>query len=349
MTTNFQMTQLSNLFISTAKNIAKDKIFYDRGKVRDLDITNQMHTLAGNFLGVDQQVLSQIESEVDVRDYIMRNFGVQAFKYFEDEMCEIVLDHEHALFFYYALLSKRSPLAPKALGLAYFLAGHSMDEELTLLHKNAPKDLITPSFKYSTKVFSWTRCPFVLRRYMLDFSIPENHTAYVFERPNVPHLAYLIANGVGVEDAKKILDGLQGGMFYSFLPPLVESALLPSLLNGSFKLSLMDGMYAQNFKREYEELAKIVYNKTSNVFTEMIQPIMSELTGIFLKEFERIRHESNYAIPSDAVKIYHLSPYRIGVAFNRGYSPENVLPDLVGYLKPVQPFNAESFVHGALF
>ena len=349
MTTNVQMSYVINLFSATAKEISKNKIFYHRDRVKALDIPNQLHSLAGNFLGADKERLLQLESEVDVRDYLLKNFGVRSFRYFEDESCEIILDHEHALFFYYALLAKNSPLAPKALGLAYFLAGHSLDSELSLLHKNAPKDLISPTFRYSTKIFDWARCPYVLRRYMLDFSVPENHTPYVYERPSLPHIAYLMANGMKINDAKRLAEGLTGGMFYSFLPPLVECAMLPSLLNGSFKLSLMDGLYAQNFKREYEEVSKIVYNKTSNVFNEIIQPVMTELTGVFLKELERLRHESEYPIPSDAVKIYHLSPFRVGVSFNQGYSPERTLPELVDYLKPVQPFNAESFVFGALF
>lgn len=340
-------TQLSNAnsqsFMRHARSISENKIFFNKPFIKKLDVMEACFDITRERLGKDYLFL---QDAVSVRLYIRDVFGTEALELFEDTNGEMILDLEHAILFYYYMKSQNSPLMNTVEGLVYFMAGHQLDDEFRQISEVAPRGRITPTFELNPKQFRWRRCNHILRKYMLQLSVPEGYTAYAFEQPALAQIAYLMHCGVPFLQAKEQMQQAQGGLFYSFLPPHIENMLMPSILSGGFDMTLMDGYYTQNLIRDNELISsEYTLDEVYNVYNQFVKPYMVDMMGLsvggIMQEFE----ENEYLTPSE-LSVYHLSPQRLGIILKEGVKIEHALPKYSQYFQPVKPFDLITILDG---
>lgn len=344
-------------FIRAANQLQSNKIFFNKDFVKSANIMETCFEISKSYLGKDFNFL---QDAVGVRLYIRDVFGHKALGLFEDAEGEIILDIEHALLFYYKLVALNSPsnLINAALGVFYFIAGHQLDMEMlsgddsdpknkiTPLAKVTTKGHITPSFDLHAQFFKWKRCPFVLRKYMLQLSIPEGYKAYYFEKPTFAQSAYLTHLGHSFPEAEAITTNSQGGLFYTWLPPYIENQLIPSIMSGGFDPSLMDGYYAQSYIKDNQTIAKsYTIDDMYNVYNMFVKPNMVQLMGMIINNVKEDVAKNPYLTSTD-MSIYHLSPQRLGILVKDGVKLEEVLPTLNQFFTEVPDFDLSAVLKG---
>lgn len=331
------------LFMSTANRIAENRIHFDKTFVKQLNVMNHLCSLAQQALKEDYKFL---HDGVSTRLYILDMFGEKGLRMFETNRGEIMLDIEHALVFYYKLKAEKSPLLPIALGLVYFIAAHQLDDEFTHISKVAPKNLIKPVFELSPNLFRWKRCNFVLRKYMLSLTLDNSfgEVGYFYEMPNVNQIAYLLHKGYSIQEAKKKLAEMEGGLFYSYIPKDVENMLLPAILSGDITTNAMDGYFVPSLVQDFENIAKeYTISSVYNVYTQNVKPILVDMMGILI---EAVQQELKGTGGLNELRFYHISPSRLGVAVNPEVKIEEILPTFSKHFKEVKPFSHHDILAG---
>jgi hypothetical protein len=330
-------------FMRQARLLQDNKIFFNRDFLKGFSVMEKCFELSKQKLGND---FGFLDDATGVRLYLRDVFGNKSLRYFEDANGEIQLDIEHALLFYYKLLSLRDPASNTALGLLYFITGHQLDDEFQQISKVAPKGKITPAFELDSKLFRWRRCPFVLRRYMLTLSQVEGYTAYYFEKPAFGQIAYLMHNGMSFADADTMMKQSTGGLFYSYLPTYIENMLIPSILSGGFDTTLMDGLYAQTYQRDNAIIAQgYTIDDVYNVYNQMVKPNMVDFMGMIITNVMGEAEKNPYLNKSD-LTVYHISPQRLGILVKDTVQIQNALPALHKYFQPVKSFDLAGVVTG---
>lgn len=330
-------------FMRHARILAENKIFFNKPYAKKLNPMEACFEVSRQMLGKDFMFL---QDAISTRLYIRDVFGANSLRYFENSEGEIVLDIEHALLFYYKLKSMNSNLLNVALGVVYFIAGHQIDDEFTQISKVSPKNVITPSFRLDATLFSWKRCNYILRKYMLQMSAQEGYNAYYFERPLLNQIAYLTYHGETFESASKQIEQMQGGIFYTFLPTHVESMLIPSILSGGFNETIMDGYYTQTYLRDKKTIEQTyTLDDVYNVYNQMLKPVLIEMMGMIVNNVIEEAERNAYMHPNE-FRIYNISQHRLGVLVKQGINIQNVLPTLYSRFKQVETFDLTKLLEG---
>lgn len=326
-------------FIRQASKLMDDKVFFNKQLVKRMKVMNTCFERSKEYLGKDFAYLLVEPFDSSLRLYIRDMFGTKGLHFFEDASGEIQLDIEHALLLYYFLKSEESNQLDIALGILYYIVGHQLDDELGKLSKLTSKNHINPIFELDARLFRWKRCPYILRKFMLQFSAQEGYNAFYFERSMIGQLAYLTAKGESFEKAKSRLTESGCGIFYSFLPVEVESMLIPAILGGEFDTSLMDGFFTQTLLSDNAAISKeYALSDVYNVYNQIVKPNMVEMMGKIVSLVIGEIEKNGYLMDQDVI-LYHLSPSRLGILVKERSSLENVLPTLGGFFNPVPEFD----------
>lgn len=330
-------------FIRHANILSEQKIDFDRSFLKSFNVQEECFNISRSYLGND---INYLQDAIGVRLYIKEVFGVDNLRLFEDNMGQIVLDLEHSLLFYYYMQAIKSPHINTALGLVYYLAGHQLGDELESISKVTTKGKISPKFKLDAKLFTWDRCPFILRKYMLQLSLVEGYRAYYFEKSNFTQIAYLIHSGIPFDNADAQLQSMSGGLFYPFLQPNIENALADNILSGNFDTSGMKGNMTQKFIADTNRISnEYQISDVYNTYVQMVKPIMVEVIGMLLNNMMEDASRNSYITKSD-LRLYHVSPKRIGILVKDGLSLQSVLPTMHKFFKPVEQFDLRNIITG---
>lgn len=343
-------------FLGQAQQFRDEGLFFNKPLVLDFDVKEQCIELAKVYLNKDIMFL---QSVVETRLYIKDVFGDDLFYLFQDNLGDIILDMEHALLFYYKAKEQNHKNLDIAKGIVFFIAGEQLKNEFgTLAKVTNSKNQIFPKFLQNRNTFSWGQCPFVLRKYMLQLSAQEGYVPYVFERPNLGQILYLTLQGKSFQEARDEVNNMTNGLFYSYLPKEVEELLIPAILSDELDTDGMTGYYKQSYTRDIAQVATDLdkFGKKNmesdldttkfNIYTQKVKPLLIELTGMALNNIKNdIAHNIN--IDKGDVKIYHLSPQRIGIMVKEGVDVEKALPTVHPHISQVEPVDLENILNGA--
>lgn len=330
-------------FMQQIRMLERNGIYVNKEMMRDYNVREKFYDVARNILGSD---INKLTSTPKVRWYIENVFGRKDYEYFIGADAELKLDLEHATLLYYKLMSERSNLSTIALGLAYLLAAYQLEDEFAEILKTVIKGYISPKFVVTPQGFQWKRCNYILRKYMLNFTKPEGHKAYVFEPKNITQIAFLMSQGHNFQDAVSIMQRQETGIFYSFLPKHAEEKLAEKILSGEF--DSMNGLYAPALNREVLKIEQSFgnYDKNYNVYNQSVKPYMINAMGLFIKDvMTELSMTNSNLLPSDFV-FYHVTPKRVGVLVKDSLDINRLIPVNASAFKPIMGLSLRDIALG---
>lgn len=356
-------------FNTVAVSMRNDGIPFDKAYINGLakSSEDECFDIARHYMGADFDVLhnavmyeanrepdpndptDDCDVNAPVRQYVIDVFGMKSLRYFETMFGDVIFDIEHAILFYYRMKTLNFPDMNKVFGFMYYVAGHQFGDELSTLSRGIIRGKIVPSYSTSPNFFGWKKMPFITNKYMMSLTHEEGYTNYYFERQNVGYLAYLMANDNSVGESKKIIDSATSGLFFSWLPLHVENALLPFILSHSYDTKLMDGYLKPLYERNvaYVKSKYDISIGQHTMYNYHVKPHLINLQGVFIDKLKTTMMENGVS-PTD-VKIYHISPYRVGVMVKNTIDVTNGLGDVGIHLKPVQDFTVRNIIEGVHF
>lgn len=328
-------------FMVYANTLRTKGVPFNYVKMRNIDVFNSCMVAAEQILGSDMDYL---KDALTVRAYINEIYGREDF--FQSEKGTIELDIPHSVLFYHYLNSVNPEMARHFLGVLYFIAGHQLEDEWNELEKRCRDKkvypVIKPLFDMNPKYFRWKSCNQVLRRYMVHFAEKEGYRSYYFERRNVNLIVFLMNLGYSFEEAESLAD--KGGLFYSFLPSVVENTLVEYILSGHMSLDLLDGWVLEKFDVN-EVIMSLDPNDDREVYyNTVIKPNLIEMTGMVLNTLKQ--DIARGGITPDDVIVFHLAPSRVGVFLREGLDIREVLPMLGKHFIEVEDLDLSMLPHG---
>jgi hypothetical protein len=339
-----------NAFLNAAQKIKESKLDFNKDFIKNNDFPGQCFELASKYL--ERDITAFIMGKVglntyEIRDFIRNNLGVKALEPLTDNAGNLRLDMQHALVFVEYVKSVKNittTAVNQAIGIACLITGSQLHEEFQVLLKACSSYTIQPSYTLSPNFFEWKRCPYILRKYSLYLTKPKGYKAYYFEKANCAQLAYLTSLGMSYSDASNYLKGCNTGLFFNYLHTYKENLIIEDIVNDGFCHT--NGPYANSYLAEYEKLLATYADniETYNIFNKRIKPLMMSMMGFVIKGILAELAETRLA-DNDAY-IYHVSPYRVGVAIKENLKLEDLLPTLGGNMKPVSIPDLASLLRG---
>lgn len=325
-------------FTNYAQKIKTFNLPLNKDFIRNFDLKSKCASYARKYLDLDVDKLVNDKFEFDdkeLRLYIRNKLGIKILDMLRDSEGELIIDLPHML----VALAYERDQEPKSfeaintlIGLTYLVLGAELSAEWDLLIKSSTRGIIQPNFECSANYFSWKRCPFVLRKYAMYLTKPEGYDVYYYEKPYIAQIAYLISTGLSMEEATDYMHRAKAGLFFNFLAKDKENSIVQEILMDKFYSC--NGVFANAYKERHEELeSKFGDVSVYNVFNSDVRPHMVEMMGFILKGVLDTLAENG--VPQSEAFVYHISPYRIGVAVKEGTDLATVLPELHEFMKPV--------------
>lgn len=344
--------QYIQAFNKQALTYRDSRIIFDRAKAKSSNVRQECWTLAKQYMGKDFNYLYndnvQEYDESVVLRYIHDVWGFKSHSFFTDTVGDSTIRscnlEQMLLFFYYVQENMNDK--DKALGLLYFVAGQYLTLEFEDLIKLAGGDRIKSSLVISSKLFGWKRCPAVTKKFMLHFSVREGYNSFVLEKPLMGHIAFLMRTGMDFQGAENFLMGKERGIFFSFLPLHVESALLPAILTGVLPLAKANGVMATTLQEMFLRMSSVQsISDKYNIYTEVVKPAMIEFLGLMLTEVSKDLYEYD-GNTDNLFVVSHLSEARLGILVPNNIDLRELLPSSAKFFKMVEPINWHKVVEG---
>ncbi len=332
-------------FKSVARKLQDITLSLDKVAINTLDIGSLGRASAEEMLGSSIHFL---EDKRIAMPFLRNMLGDLYLILFNSEG-DLTLSHEHWLLLYH----KFKRLTPKdlralkvseeadlqfVLGLLMYYGSVDIAAEFEALKKACVSRRIVPLFDLTPQSFGWKRCKPILRRYTAYFTKPPGYNAYLFEYPNLATLAYLLHVGLSLSEAEATLRTTKGGLICPHLPVEIESALLYTILGGG--VSEISGPYKKQYTDDVVNFASKFPHGDHSVFSVYVKPIMIEFVGLAMHNLLSDLKTRSFLHPLDAY-IYHVSPYRFGLAVKDTFNLEDLLTfssnvDIYRHLKEVE-------------
>lgn len=335
-------------FMRFANELQSRGMVWDKTKINGLNIVKNLNNMAEGYLG---SKMNELTDDISLREFILTGFnglntnGGTNLVYFSDSLGVVKFDIPHALSFYHELERVGHPNKTYGLGLLYLAAARQIEKEFYELGKVSSRGKISPIFVINAELFKWKRCNHVLRKYMLNLTVPEGYKGYYFEKKNLGLLAYLISCGYSFEEANKYLENKNVKMFYKHLDTDTEGRLVEEILTG--ELVDLNGKFAPKVASDFVELKAKFGEGVDDVnpFSRKTKKIMIEVMGKILHGVMTEIENNPKLVKSDAI-VYNLGLNRFGIAVKEGFSKEEIFGDFSKYMKEVKNIDINDIIFG---
>lgn len=233
-----------------------------------------------------------------------------------------------------------------ATAFKYLCNSNDILEDFKAINANTRKAVsrFYPVYGMNAKRLLWRKCQAVFEDFMLNLGVEEGYAGYFFELPYMCHTAYIMATRrMSLKDAKEYIANLNEPMFINGVSKEFESKVIVDILSG--KVSGIDGPESARLRTAEKSIrvGTMCDTTINNFYTEKIVPLSLKILNEMLRVIKTEAVE-NGLCENDDLKVYYVSPLRIGVMIRVGLKIEEVLKKSYKKLSIVDPVSSSSII-----